>query len=136
MTFASPTVELPEVALSPRYSPVWAELLAWLDAGGDERAKFDMGRFFDEKADCGTTCCIAGKAMMIAHGCNSIDDFRRAGGIWNAGVVLGMEPNEARTLFGFGNHDVVTITDSHRAATVCRHWIATGAVDWTIGAPT
>ena len=45
MPFDAETVERPEVALSPRYNALWGKVLAWLDRGGDEQRRFDMGHW-------------------------------------------------------------------------------------------
>ena len=125
MPFDAETVERPEVALSPRYNALWGEVLAWLDRGGDETARFNMCRW---QSDCGTACCIGGYAMqMIGRG---VLDWPEVGD------ALGMSREDSRRLFFmFGVPDEAPVmwhVTPAIAARVCRHWIATGKVDWSI----
>jgi len=105
------------------------EIAEWLDRGAPERRVsggvingFDMESFYDDHAACGTTCCIAGAAVAFHKGYSALD-------AWNvddiAQELLGLTREQAGELFfsGFGS------TPQH-AASVIRHLIATGTVDW------
>lgn len=127
----------------------------WLEAGAPHGPTFDMSPIIEVPPEananakagnwCGTSCCIAGAAMLFMkpeviiarlQGSDPAYDVDIA--VWHeASQLLGLNPDEAGILFAPWNQEecdyrpyAEDITPE-RAAKTIRHLMATGEVSWT-----
>lgn len=123
---------------SAELAALFAPVLDWLDAGGDDQYGFDMRQHIflpheDTDPACGTTCCIAGAMGLFVEGLN-----------WT-GIDVDLENRWARATHseyalarnhGMSKHDMDAMfyngwgATPAQAAAVIRHWIETGDIEW------
>lgn len=104
----------------------------WLEAGGDAvqgHPRFHMQAYGtpSARADnaCGTTCCIAGKAIF------AFGDIHKSGCTGQAAEILGLTLFDSFALFGLHEtHKALHIDDPAHAARCIRKYQRTGIVDW------
>jgi hypothetical protein len=107
-----------EANLTAEQRGIWAELLAWLDTGGDDRQRFRYPTWY-----CGTHACIGGWLDVRVHG--------EATWEWgNVGTAAGLSVDCSFPMF-FKGFDFDGMDPTAPIAASCvRHLLATGEIDW------
>ena len=109
-------------------------VLAWLDAGGDDQYSFDMNYWYRKPEGCNTVCCIGGYIAIVEMGVpDTCEDFPNYSNEV-MGNFLGISTEDAEKLFYMVNreYELQEVTPPI-AASVIRHLLETGVVDWNHG---
>lgn len=113
--------------------------------GEDIDVHFDMGFVFSEKGSgyCGSVCCIAGAALAMDDGASYALEMTAEDWAEKAAFLLGIKDfDDAERLFipdsfthsGLREFDLGEVTNEWAVA-VLDNLIATGKIDWSVGAP-
>lgn len=110
------------------------EIAEWLEAGALRRQEvrgFNMERFCDGDAECGTVLCICGAAIAFdAHRSNAKLGELEYANEERGAHILGLNIGTANKLFYPRSIDAWDRITPEHAGRVIRNLIATGQVNW------